>query len=193
MKNLFGILIFGVGLITFGCKEEKIEKQQAEDEIIYQSVNITLDSLGEEIVQITFDDRLRFRFFIINLLDYNDNWEAENTDTLAAGVETYETEVIDDSKFGYFNALDKDAVIGANSGFWNQRLESNGFVFSTSWGAGEFKGAGDKYFGFRLQQGSGFIYGWFLVNCTEKSDKLEIKAYAYNKTAENSIKAGQEE
>lgn len=191
MKKVFGILIFGIGLISVGCKEENIEKQQADDEIIYKSVDITLDGLGEEIVQIPFDDRLKFRFYIINLLDYNDNWDAENTDTLAAGVETFDTEVIDDSKYGYFNALDKDAVIGASSGFWNQRIESNGFAFSTTWGVGEFKGTGDKYFGFRLKQDSGFIYGWFLVNCTEKSDQLQIKAYAYNKTVGNSIKAGQ--
>lgn len=191
MKNIFGILIMSTLVFTTGCKEEKIEKQQADDKIIYKSVDVTLEGLGEEMIQIPFDDRLKFRFHIRNLLDYNDNWEAENTDTLAAGVETFDTEVIDDSKYGYFNALDKDAIIGANSGFWNQRLESNGFAFSTSWGAGEFKGAGDKYFGFRLQQDSGFIYGWFLVNCTEKSDKLEIKSYAYNKTVGNSIKAGQ--
>lgn len=190
MKKLFSVLIFGIGLITMGCQEEEIEQPPLEDEIVFQSINRTINGVGEKIVQIPFDDRLTFKFEIMNLKDYNDNWEAENTDTLAAVVRTNFAQVLDDSEFGYFNALDENTTIDENSGFWNHREDPFNYGFSNSWG-GEFKGAGDKYFGFRLLQDSGFIYGWFLVNCTEKSDQLEIKAYAFNKTAQNGIKAGQ--
>jgi hypothetical protein len=191
MKKLFSVLIFGIGLITMGCQEEEIEQPPLEDEIVFQSINRTINGVGEKIVQIPFDDRLTFKFEIMNLKDYNDNWEAENTDTLAAVVRTNFAQVLDDSEFGYFNALDENTTIDENSGFWNHREDPFNYGFSNSWG-GEFKGAGDKYFGFRLLQDSGFIYGWFLVNCTEKSDQLEIKAYAYNKTVGNGIVAGQQ-
>lgn len=190
MKTIIGILIFGIGLITVGCKEENIEKQKAEDEIIYKSVDRSLNEIGGEIVQIPYDERLKFRFSIVNVKALNDQWEQGNTDTLAVDMQTNDAEILDDSEYGYLNALNKDANISANSGFWNQRTEPEGYLLSTTWGA-EFKGAGDKYFGFRLKKGSDYIYGWFLVNCSEKSDHLEIKEYAYNKTAGNIIKAGQ--
>lgn len=191
MKKVFGILIFGIGLITVGCKEENVEKQKAEDQIVYKSVDLTLSDVGEEIIQIPYGDDLKFEFFIMNLKDHNDNWDQSNTDTLAAGLQTNYVEILDNSEYGYLDALRKDIVIGANSGNWAQRFEPNNYILSTSFGVGEFKGAGDKYLGFRIEKGSGYIYGWFLVNCTEKSDQLQIKAYAYNKTVGNSIKAGQ--
>jgi len=192
MKNIFSVLIFGIGFITLGCKEEEIEQPPLEDNIVYHAVDFTMSGVGVETVQIPFDDRLSFTFEIMNLKDYNDNWEEENTDTLAAVVRTNYAQVLDDSEFGYFNALDENSSIVENSGFWNHREDPFNYGFSNSWG-GEFKGAGDKYFGFRLLQNSGYIYGWFLVNCAEKSDQLQIKAYAYNKTPENGIHAGQKE
>ncbi|MEX1190369.1 MAG: hypothetical protein WEA99_00255 [Brumimicrobium sp.] len=194
MKKVFGVLIFGIGLITVGCKEENIETQKTEDQIVHNSVDLTLNDDSEEIVQIPFDNDLKFKFFITNLKDHNsnNNWDESNTDTLAACLQTNYVEILDNSEHGYLDALRKDFVIGQNSGNWAQRFEPNNYVLSTSFGVGEFKGSGDKYLGFRLEKGSGYIYGWFLVNCSEKSDHLEIKEYAYNKTAGNSIKAGQE-
>lgn len=192
MKNIFGFLIIGAALITTGCKEEQIEKQQGEDEIVYNSVNLTLNEVSEETIQVPKDDGLMFKFFIMNLKDHNNQWDPSNTDTLAAGLQTNYVEILDNSEYGYLDALNRDAVIGSNSGNWNTRFEPDNYILSTSFDTGEFKGAGDKYLGFRIQKGGGYIYGWFLVNCTEKSDQLEIKAYGYNNTVGNSILAGQE-
>ncbi len=191
MKNVFGVLVLSVVLISTACKKEETEEQQKTDEIVYQPLNITLDGVSEETVEIPYDDRLAFTFSIMDIKAMNDNWDESNTDTLAVDVTVDKVQILDDSKYGYLNALDQDSDISESSGNWNNRMDPQGYLLSTSWGA-EFKGAGDKYLGFRLKRAGGYSYGWFLVNCSEKSDQLTIKGYAYNKTVGHPILAGEE-
>tara|TARA_B100000508_G_scaffold91658_2_gene71444 strand:- start:8252 stop:8830 length:579 start_codon:yes stop_codon:yes gene_type:complete len=192
MKNVVGVLIIGVALLSTSCKKKLIESnEQKADDIVYEPLDITLSGVSELSVQIPYDERLNFRFSIMDIKAMNDNWDESNTDTLAADVSVNHVQILDDSKFGYLNALDADAEINPNSGYWNNRTDPDNYLLSTSWGA-EFKGAGDKYLAFRLQKDGGYIYGWFLVNCTEKSDELQIKGYAYNKTVSNPIQAGEQ-
>lgn len=193
MKSGIGVFVLCVVLMTSACKKKDIEteNQQQADEIVYQPLNITLNGVSEETVQIPYDSRLSFTFSIMDIKALNSNWDESNTDTLAADVAVEGVEILDDSQFGYLNALDENTAINSSIGNWNTRMDPDNYLLSTSWGA-EFKGAGDKYFGFRLQRTEGYIYGWFLVNCSEKSDLLEIKGYAYNKTAGNAILAGEQ-
>ncbi len=191
MKNAVGLLIIGVALFSTSCKKKEIESdEQKADNIEYQSLDITLDGIGQETIEIPYDERLVFTFSIMDIKAMNTNWDESNTDTLAADVSVNGVEILDDSQYGYLNAMDQNTAFNASSGNWNNRMDPSNYLLSTSWGA-EFKGAGDKYFGFRLQKDSGYIYGWFLVNCSEKSDLLEIKGYAYNKTVGNPIQAGE--
>jgi hypothetical protein len=53
--------------------------------------------------------------------------------------------------------------------------------------------SGEKYFGFKMPKGNGFIYGWLLMHLDRADHKLTIKEFAINKTIGKKILAGQKE
>ncbi len=52
---------------------------------------------------------------------------------------------------------------------------------------------GEGYYGFKMQKGSGFMYGWLLMNYNAASHKMTIKEFAFNRTLNKKILAGQKQ
>jgi hypothetical protein len=52
---------------------------------------------------------------------------------------------------------------------------------------------GDIYYGFRIKKGDGYVYCWFLMNYEWSGHKMIIREFAFNRTVNNKILAGQKE
>lgn len=87
----------------------------------------------------------------------------------------------------------KDAVISSSSSSWAS--SSNIYGYSSVLGSIDgaiAPGSGDKYIGLRLKLADNTThYGWLLLNYSANGLTVTIKEAAYNKTANESIKAGQ--
>ncbi|HNW71976.1 MAG TPA: hypothetical protein PKK70_03600 [Candidatus Paceibacterota bacterium] len=214
--NLFAICIMML-IVIVGCT--KTDKK-TEDDIIYSSVNkeyvlhrdiqtikssddeisnhvdsILSGLINEEFISTGYktydlnnDNSRDIGFEIINIQPYNNNDMPDSLDSLAARVQPLGIQILDNSTWGYCDALNRDDKI-SDAGYWTDKH----CVIGTFTDAGQFKGKGEKYLAFRLPNNSDYNYGWIRIYCSEHNDTLRIIDYAYNKTAGNSINAGQGE
>lgn len=134
------------------------------------------------------DGQADISFDIIDLNQFNPQGIPQSFDTLATRVHPLQTtEILDNSTYGYPDALDENIEVGPNH-FWNDR---DNFVLGTFLTAGNFKGAGDSYLGFRFADGNGHHYGWVKLYVSAQNDTLRLYSYAWHKTVDEPILTGQ--
>lgn len=134
------------------------------------------------------DGNADISFDIIDLHKFNPQGIPQSFDTLAARVHPVQTtEILDNSTYGYPDALDEQVEVGPNH-FWNHRQN---FVLGTFLTAGNFKGAGDKYLGFRFADGNGHHYGWVKLYVSAQNDTLRLYSFAWHKVVDEPILTGQ--
>ncbi|MBK8196147.1 MAG: hypothetical protein IPK76_24240 [Lewinellaceae bacterium] len=172
-------------LAFFSCTSEPLEKtdQNAElpvNTISYASVNAELVSFSS--TTLVLDDASNASLvFSISALS------GSNVATTVSGANC---EILDNQGLGYPDALKKGDDITA-SGKWQNKQSVLGNTVSHS---GKFEGAGNRYLGFRFSNTSGnFFYGWVQLNCSGGNGKLQVIDFAYNKTPDQSIIAGQKD
>jgi hypothetical protein len=169
--------------------------QGSNDEISNHVDSILTGLIDTEFVstgQIDFDldaDLLSdIGFEIIDLNLFNPTSLPESFDSLAARVIPISVEILDNSTYGYPDALDLEELISID-GNWS----NNTSVLGTFMNAGQFQGQGEKYLGIRFLDNADFKYGWIKIYCSQHSDTLRIIEYAYNDIVNSEIKAGQKE
>lgn len=157
------------------------------DSILNGLVDDTIISTGYKSFDFNKDRLTDVHFEIIDLNKFNQQLPAY-LDSMAARVVPVRIQILDNSTYGYPDALEENAEIGA-SGNWSQ----NTSVLGTFMNAGQFQGQGDKYLAFRFATGSDYNYGWVKLYCSQHNDTLRIIEYAYHLTEGKSIDAGQKE
>jgi len=167
--------------------------QESDDEISNHIDSILSGLIDEEFVstgQKTFDldaDLVAdIGFEIINLHAFNPDGLPESFDSLAARSIPFTIQILDNSTYGYPDALDVDDPISGN-GNWS----GNTSVLGTFMNAGQFQGRGEKYLGIRFPRNNEFNYGWIKIYCSQHNDTLRIIEYAYNNIFGSAINAGQ--
>ncbi|MEI6174560.1 MAG: hypothetical protein WCR01_12490 [Bacteroidota bacterium] len=158
------------------------------DSILNGWINVEFISTGQKDFDLVGDARSDIGFEIIDLNKYNPNGLPESFDSLAARVIPLSIEILDNSTYGYPDALNASDPISGN-GYWG----SGTGVLGTFLDAGQFKGKGDRYLAIRFMQDNEYTYGWIRIYCSAHNDTLRIIDYAYNNAANSSIYAGQKE
>ena len=158
------------------------------DSILTGLINTEFVSTGQKYFNLDIDLISDIGFEIIDLNKYNPNELPESFDFLAARVVSISVEILDNSTFGYPDALDLDTQI-SEEGNWSKKTS----VLGTFMNAGQFQGKGDKYLGFRFSKENSYKYGWIKIYCSQHNDTLRIVDYAYNEIENSQIKAGQKE
>lgn len=158
------------------------------DSIINGWINTEVISTGIKSIDLNNDGKNDLNFEIIDLNKFNPKKLPESFDSLAARVEPVSIQILDNSTFGYPDALDVNDTISGD-GSWSDRTS----VLGTFANAGQFQGKGEKYLGFRFNEEGKFNYGWIKIYCSEHNDTIKIIDYAYNKVNGSIIKAGQKE
>ena len=93
------------------------------------------------------------------------------------------SKILDNSNFGYPDTLNfNDPVVG--------NFDAGG-VLGTLNNAGQFKGAGNKYLGIKINSGNSNFLGWIELNCSSNNDTLQILTCGFNTISGDPIKAGQ--
>jgi hypothetical protein len=158
------------------------------DSIIKGLINAEFISTGQKEFDLDADFISDIGFEIIDLNKFNPEGLPESFDTLAARIIPISIEILDNSTYGYPDALDLGEQISKN-GNWSNKTS----VLGTFLGAGKFQGQGEKYLGFRFHKDDNFKYGWINIYCSQHNDTLRIIDYAYNDIINSRIKAGQKE
>jgi len=158
------------------------------DSILSGLIDEEFISTGSKNFDLDADLNADVAFEIIDLNKYNPNGLPSSFDSLAARVIPITMQILDNSTYGYPDALEPDDMI-AGQGFWSDRTS----VLGTFLNAGQFQGNGDRYLGFRFSSSEGFNYGWIKIYCSLHNDTLRIIEYAYNRIAGSNIYAGQKE
>jgi hypothetical protein len=158
------------------------------DSIISGLIDAEFISTGRKDFGLDDDPGSDIGFEIIDLNKFNPQGLPESFDSLAARVIPLETEILDNSTYGYPDALEGGDLI-SEAGHWTDRTG----VLGTFMNAGQFQGMGERFLGIRLQGQDGYRYGWIRVFCSQHNDTLRIIDYAYNRFPDNSILAGQKE
>ena len=156
------------------------------DSILMGLIDAEFISTGHKMFNLNGDSLTDIGFEIINLNDFNVNSLPESFDSLAARVIPSTIEILDNSTFGYPDALDLNSEISAE-GNWSGNIS----VLGTFMNAGQFQGNGEKYLGFRFTDD--IKYGWIKIYCSQHNDTLRIIDFAYNNIANSAINAGQKE
>ncbi|MCP4441752.1 MAG: hypothetical protein GY810_22830 [Aureispira sp.] len=157
--------------------------------IIDAAVNTEVTiSTGLHGLDIDADNQPDISFEIIDLRPLNPQGLPAYFDHLAASAKPHSIQILDNSTYGYPDALTTDDLIDAN-GNWR---EQHG-VLGTFANAGQFQAKGDRYLGFRMPNGTDFKYGWIKLNCSAHNDTLKVLEYAYNDVVGIAIKAGEKE
>ena len=125
---------------------------------------------------------------IIDLNKFNPRGLPDTFDSLAARVDPLTLEILDNSTWGYPDALAEGTEI-TETGYWSEKTS----VLGTFLQGGKFQGNGERYLGIRFPDGGKYKYGWVKLYCSMHNDTLRIIEYAYNDISENSIFAGQKE
>ncbi len=159
------------------------------DSILQGYIDADFISTGKQAIDLNSDKFPDISFDIIDLNEFNSEALPSSFDDLAARAHPINVEILDNSTYGYADALDLDIEIDEDN-FWN--VQQN-IVLGTFLTAGQFKGAGDKYLGFRLKNNNDYNYGWIKINCSAHNDSLSILQYAYNQNVNSKILAGQTE
>jgi hypothetical protein len=192
MQNTQKLLFFSIFLFAImACNKEEKKKQATEPQlttlVYYQEIDdvILREDISKRIeIDLNDDRETDIAFELINLNDYN---QAQHlTDSLAALVITPNVALLDNSTWGYADALDKDFLL-TESMQWGVR---ENFVLGTN-PAGEFNGKGIKYLGFRMNKGNFFYYGWVKLECSEDRDALHIISCGISEQANYLIQTGQ--
>ncbi len=167
--------------------------QQSDDEISNHVDSILSGFIDEEFVStghkgldLYSDAAPDIAFEIIDLKPFNPNGLPESFDSLAARVLPLATQILDNSTYGYPDALEPDEVV-SEDGYWSDKTS----VLGTFLNAGQFQGKGDRYLGFRFLDSGKYHYGWIKVYCSQHNDTLRIIEYAYNRIPGSNLRAGQ--
>ena len=158
------------------------------DSILNGLIDTELVSTGHQRFDLNNDGVNDVGFEIIDLLTLNSGYLPEEFDSLAARVIPYTLEILDNSTYGYPDAL-VDGQSVSEGGHWS----SLHGVLGTFLNAGQFQGNGDRYLGIRFPKDGDYQYGWIKLNCSAHNDTLKIISVAYNITPGGLITAGQTE
>lgn len=158
------------------------------DSILTGLINSEFISTGQKDFDLDADIISDIGFEIIDLNKFNPNELPESFDSLAARVIPISVEILDNSTYGYPDALDLEEQI-SDDGNWSNKKS----VLGTFMNAGQFQGQGEKYLGIRFLKDDNFKYGWIKIYCSQHNDTLRIIEYAYNEIINRKINAGQKE
>lgn len=158
------------------------------DSILTGLINSEFISTGQKLFDLDADNISDIGFEIVDLNKFNPNGLPESFDSLAAVAIPMSVEILDNSTYGYPDALNLEELI-SEDGNWSKR----DCVLGTFMNAGQFQGQGEKYLGIRFLRDDNFKYGWIKIYCSEHNDTLRIIEYAYNDIINSKIKAGQKE
>ncbi len=189
IQKLLFVSIFLFAIVACNKEEEKNQDSdpQLTTQVYYQEIDdvILREDITKRIeIDLNDDREIDIAFELINLNDYD---QAQHlTDSLAARVITPNVAVLDNSTWGYADALDKDFLLTASMQ-WGTR---ENFVLGTN-PAGEFNGKGIKYLGFRMKNGNSFYYGWVKLECSQDRDVLHIISCGISEQANHLIQTGQ--
>ena len=192
--NKFTSSFLAVALILLFVACNKDEKktetvgQENTEKVYFQEINDTiLESDISKIIEIDLNDdrEVDIAFEIVNLNNYDQSQHLN--DSLAARVITPNVELMDNSTYGYPDALESGVLL-TESMSWIKRENS---VLGTNPSA-HFQGKGEKYLGFRLKAANSFYYGWVKLVCSEKRDVLHIVSCGISEESNHSIHTGQQ-
>jgi hypothetical protein len=158
------------------------------DSIISGKLNSQVISTGNKSFDLNNNSISDLSFEIIDLGKYNLNKLPASFDTLAVRVAPMTLQILDNSTYGYADALNTDYALNS-SGKWTDRT----CVLGTFANAGQFNGKGEKYLGIRIINDKSFLYGWIKLYCSQHNDTLKIIEYAYNQQPGSEIKTGQKQ
>lgn len=156
------------------------------DSIISGLIATQFVSSGHKVFDLNNDKSADVGFEIINLHEFNVNALPSSFDSLAARVHSLNIQVLDNSTYGYCDALAKDTQISSDGNWTN-----NTCVLGTFMNAGQFQGRGNKFLAIRLTTGDVKRYGWVQLYCSQHNDTLRIIDYAYQRAGDTPIRAGQ--
>lgn len=155
------------------------------DSILSGLINTDIISTGSNYIDLDFDNIYDVNFEIIDLNLFNNNNLPDTLDSLAARVLPEYIEILDNSTYGYPDALNYMQEINSN-GYWSTKHS----VLGTFLNAGQFQGKGEKYLAFRKNKNGNYNYGWVKLYCSQHNDTLKIIDFAINLTSNNKILAG---
>lgn len=147
----------------------------SQSQIISYAINQTLAGPGQLSLDINNDASNDYTFDILTLSP-----GVYAARVLPIGI----SKILDNSTFGYPDTLNlNDSVVGY--------FHSNTGVLGTFTNAGQFKGAGNKYLGIKINVGGSNYLGWIKLNCNLNRDTLKIISCGYNTVDSAPILAGQ--
>lgn len=158
------------------------------DSILSGLINTDLISTGLIRFDFNGDDISDIAFEIINLQEFNNNSIPVELDTLALRAHPLNVQILDNSTYGYADALDSNVLVNAD-GNWTDNI----VVLGTLAGGGQFNGNGEKYLGFRLFENDLTKYGWIKIFCSAHNDTLKVIDFGYNNISNSQIMTGQQE
>lgn len=221
MKKIFVLIILATSIIYQSCKRSDLKNEntvsdqivtgsidrkiilirdvntltnssdsisQHVDSILSGLINVQFISTGQKTFDLNKDQIQDLAFEIIDLNLYNANHLPATLDSMAARVIPYTIQVLDNSTWSYPDALTENAII-SSTGNWTQ----NTCILGTFMNAGQFQGKGERYLGFRFINSGYYNYGWIKICCSQHNDTLNIIEFAYNKTNDKEIRAGQKQ
>ena len=156
------------------------------DSILSGLINVQFISTGQKTFDFNKDDIQDLAFEIIDLNLYNANHLPVTLDSMAARAIPFTVQFLDNSTHSYPDALTENTII-SSAGSWTQ----NTCVLGTFMNAGQFQGKGERFLAFRYVNSGVYNYGWIKIYCSEHNDTLNIIEFAYNKTNDREIRAGQ--
>jgi hypothetical protein len=162
------------------------------DSVLNGLIADTIVGTGFLGLDLTNDDGIDIGFEIIDLVSLNGGHLPDSLDSLAVRVLPMGAEIIDNSTYGYCDALTTNEVISS----YNNWYAKNSFVLGTFAGAGQFNGKGERYLAFRIihtqfVDSNSYRYGWIKLYVSEHNDTLRVMEYALNRTEDREILAGQ--
>ena len=167
-------------------KESDDEISNHVDSILSGLIDEEFISTGHKDFDLDSDLFADIAFEIIDLNKYNPDGLPDSFDSLAARVVPINIEILDNSTYGYPDALELNDLISGKS-YWSDKTS----VLGTFLDAGQFQGNGDKYLGIRFSISEKYKYGWIKLYCSQHNDTLRIIEYAYNNISGSNIYAGQ--
>lgn len=182
-EKISDVLVMPKNLETLSQNNDDIS--QHVDSILTGLIGSEFISTGQKAFDLNGDLVADLGFEIMDLNPYNPRGLPLAFDSLAAAVIPYNVQILDNSTYGYADALSVGELISDNS-----KWSSTHCILGTFGDVGQFKGQGDKYVGFRLVDSTSYQYGWIKVNCSEQNDTLNILEYAFNQNG-GPIMAGQ--
>jgi hypothetical protein len=169
-------------------RESNDEISDHVDSILTGLINTEFVSTGRKDFDLNADIISDIGFEIIDLNKFNPDGLPESFDSLAARVNPLTVEILDNSTWGYPDALEEGDRISDN-GYWSDRTS----VLGTFLNGGKFQGMGERYLGMRFTDGRNNKYGWIRIYCSQHNDTLRIIDFAYNNIEFSDINAGQTE